>query len=95
MPMSRRRENHLVTYIESKAVAEMLKTQALLSAHLIPVPMTKNMIKETFNTFKSYVEILLPSTVKQVNIKDITKLDVQTIKDNIKKFKERLANRPK
>jgi len=88
MPLSKARENYLVSYLEGETIAEVIRTKAMLNAHLIGLNTKEDMLKETFNAFKDYAGILLPSDRLPVRIEDMTKKDVISLKDTFKKLKE-------
>jgi hypothetical protein len=65
-----------------------MRTKALLTAHFMTANGgSKDSVKNTFDTFGEYAEILLPIKKKQGSIKDMTKEDFKAIKARLEKAK--------
>lgn len=93
-PLSKLREEFLVTYLDNQAVAEIKKTEALVTAHLIPLPIKgKNVGKEVYEIFKTYAEILLPIVKKQAKIEDISKADLKAIGESLRQLNKSLKKK--
>ena len=91
-PYSEARENYLVSWLENETMAEVLRTKAILNSQLITVSQgSKEIIKETFDTFKDYVEILLPSNKKPDKLKEMTSEDRGKLRDTLKQLKQKRA----
>ena len=80
MPGSRARENYLVAHLENEQAAEIIKTKALLNAHLISLSPNEN-AKKTFEIFKDYAQILLPIEKKPVNIDNMSPEEAASLKN--------------
>ena len=94
LPSSRRREEYLVSYLENLAVADLINTQAQLTAHLMPMSSKQNnVIRQTFDMHKAYSEIILPSSKKIAKIEDMTKSEISSVKDNLKQLREALLSK--
>ena len=95
-PLSKLREEFLVTYLENQTVADIRKTESLLTAHLIPLPIKgKNIGKEVYNIFKDYSEIILPTRKKQVKIEDMSKSEIKSISDSLRTLTKNLKKSKK
>jgi hypothetical protein len=93
-PLSKLREEFLVTYLDNQVVADLRKTEALLTAHLIPLPIKgKNIGKEVYEIFKTYTEILLPIAKKQAKIDNISKDDLKAISANLRQLTKSLKKK--
>lgn len=93
-PLSKLREEFLVTYLDNQVVAELKKTESLLTAHLIPLPIKgKNVGKEVHEIFKAYAEILLPITKKQAKIEDISNVDLKAIGKTLRQLNKNLKKK--
>ena len=96
LPLSKQREDFLVTHLENEVAADLLKTKALVTAHLIAVPIKgQNPIKDTFELYKSYSEILLPTGKKQVKLENMSKESLTTIKQTLKQLGKELLKKPR
>jgi hypothetical protein len=73
-PLSYIREQYLVNYLDSQAVAGLLKTKALITANFLSLPgAAKEANKECKDIYKSYHDLILPTSVKSDIIKDMSK----------------------
>ena len=92
LPSSLAREQYLLHFLEEEELAEMLRTKSMLSAHLM-ASQGKEIIRDTFDTFKSYTEMILPTTRKLANIKSMDAVQRNELKDTLRKLNAGRANR--
>ena len=83
-PLSRLRENYLISFLERDEIAEVIRTRALLNSQYIGLETKDNMAKKTFDAFKEYAEILLPTKQKPAKIEEIQKDKLQAIRAVLK-----------
>ena len=84
--------------------SDIYKTKALITANLISLPkIAKEANKESFGLFKSYTDLLLPSSKKSAKLKEMTREERLKVKESLAQFKKTIIlpkpkakrNRPK
>ena len=82
--------------MEEELMSGVVRDRLLISANMLAHPRSqKETIKEIFESFKDYVEILLPSTKKQANMKDMSPNSLAAIKARLKELKASLQAKKK
>lgn len=85
LPSSQAREEYIIQFLEEEELAEMLRTKSMLSAHLM-ASQGKEIIRDTFDTFKSYTEMVLPTSRKLDNIKEMDAAKIHELKNKLQQL---------
>ena len=94
LPTSKARENYLVNFFEKQEMAEVIRTKVMVSAPMMALKNADEIIRENSNLLKNYIEIILPSDKKPVNMDKMSKDDKNKLKDTLKSLKDKLNTRP-
>ena len=81
--------------MERDQVAEVIRTRALINSQFVCLNSKVNMAEKTFDAFKEYAQILLPSRRTTVKIEEMRGDQLKQLREVIKAKKLAMENRNK